>query len=74
MDQLPDKIRQVVAIEHLIANCKELKQMKTHLDHVSTLKVATVLNVLLCGHVLIVTCSNLNKGEIFCLYMNGLLS
>jgi SWI/SNF-related matrix-associated actin-dependent regulator 1 of chromatin subfamily A len=74
MDQLPDKIRQVVAIEHLIANCKELKQMKTHLHHVSTLKVATVLNVLLCGHVLIVTCSNLNKGEIFCLYMNGLLS
>ena len=41
MDQLPDKIRQVVSIEHLINDCKELKQMKAHLDHASTLKVTT---------------------------------
>lgn len=39
LEQLPDKHRQMVAIEHLIPKGRELRQMQTQLNHASTLKV-----------------------------------
>lgn len=39
LEQLPDKRRQMVAIEHLIPKGRELRQMQTQLNHASTLKV-----------------------------------
>ena len=43
LDQLPDKRRQMVAIEHLISKGRELQQMQTQLNRASTLRVGGVV-------------------------------